>query len=100
MQYPAGLLSTERVFDSEHPKTAAVLNEVVTVISTKLSEAWPLTPLVARTPLIKEVDSRGIDHLQAADMAAGWAREMLETGSLRALADKFEHVWVNGERLK
>lgn len=93
------VLATERVFDTEHPRTAEVLNEITTEISNRLSNEWPLITK-PKVPLIREVDSRAIDHLQAADMAAGWAREMLETADVTALGKRFERVWINGHRIK
>lgn len=96
----AEVLATERVFDTEHPRTAEILNEMTVEISNRLTSEWPLIPRPAKTSLIKEVDSRAIDHLQAADLAAGWAREMLETGDARSLGTRFERVWVNGQRIK
>ncbi len=37
-------------------------------------------------------------EIQAADIAAGWARDLLEVSDARALGDQFERVWVNGIR--
>jgi hypothetical protein len=120
------LLSTSRHFDEEHAKSAAVLNEASDIIAESLEDAYNGTycladgsvvgygavttsgtvtaawsvgtsPIsLAKKPLVTECGSTSIDHLQAADIAAGWAREMLETGDTRALARFFRRVLVNG----
>lgn len=94
------IMATERVFDNEHPQSVEVLNEIVSEISKRLSETWPMFPKDSKSPLIREADSRAIDHIQAADIAAGWARDILETSEPKALGAQFERVWVNGRRLK
>jgi len=96
----AELLSTERTFDQENPKTIQVLNKVADEIALALGEQLPLAGKLTTAPLVKEVDSRAIDELQAADVAAGWAREILETSEAETLGQRFERVWINGRRIK
>ena len=36
----------------------------------------------------------------AADIAAGWAREVLETNEPSTLGARFDRVWINGRRIK
>lgn len=92
------ILSTERVFDVENPKTIEVINEITEAIASQLSDDFPL--LKVEKPLAREMDSHKINHLQAADIAAGWAREILELNDNRSLCNTFENVWINGKRLK
>jgi hypothetical protein len=91
------LLSTQRVFDNEDPKSTALLNRASEAIAERLRSELPN---LSDQPLVREHDSRAIDHLQAADVAAGWAREMIDTGSVRSLGAIFERVWVNGFLMK
>ena len=48
---------------------------------------------------IQEQDSRSADALQAADVGAGAAREIINRQGLRALANTFRTVFVNGMSL-
>lgn len=50
--------------------------------------------------LTREASSRFFDQLQAADVAAGWAREIIDTAGLNALGSKFHCVWINEKRIK
>ena len=43
---------------------------------------------------------RNVDELQAADIAAGWARELIDIGDTTHLGSIFERVWVKGKRTK
>jgi hypothetical protein len=92
----AELLSTGRVFDVEHAESAALLNEVSDAIADSLASVLPVSGIIAGKPLVAEYDSKAFDHLQAADIAAGWARELLELGDERALARAFKRVLLNG----
>ncbi|MGD0662053.1 MAG: hypothetical protein ABSD38_28685 [Syntrophorhabdales bacterium] len=96
----AELLSTERTFDQENPRTIQVLNKMADEIASAIGEQLPLAGQLTTAPLVKEVDSRAIDELQAADIAAGWAREILETNEAVTLGQRFERVWINGRRIK
>jgi hypothetical protein len=90
------LLTTSRVFDSEHPSSIDVLNDAADAIASSMLDVLPIWPSHADTALIREVDSQAIDELQAADIAAGWARELVELGNYRAVAQKFRRVYLNG----
>jgi hypothetical protein len=65
-----------------------------------MEEAFEDLGGIADAPLVIETESRGHDELQASDIAAGWAREMLELGEVSTLGTRFERVWLNGHRLK
>jgi hypothetical protein len=45
------------------------------------------------------VSSRESDYVQAADIAAGFARDQYERFGIAAVADKFDYVTINGERI-
>jgi len=94
------VLATARHFDIENPNTVTLLNAAVDRIADAMAEAFDDLGSIAEQPLVIETDSRGYDELQASDIAAGWAREMLEVGEPRSLGDRFERVWLNGVRLK
>ena len=96
----AELLSVQRNFDVEHKKSAEVLNDAAQLISVEMYVNLPFVGEISNEPLVREVDSRAIDHIQGADIAAGWAREVLETSDVRSLGNTFERVWHNGVRIK
>ena len=87
------MLSTKRVFDIEDTRTLEALRETAEGVQISF------TPLrFARTSFIEQ-DSRSADALQAADVAAGVARETIDREGLRALANKFRRVFINGINL-
>jgi hypothetical protein len=94
------VLATARHFDIENKKTAELLNSAVNAIAESLTDALDGLESISDKPLVIETDSRGYDELQAADIAAGWAREMLEVGDASNLGTRFERVWLNGRRIK
>jgi hypothetical protein len=86
-----------RVFDVEHPKSAEILNE----FSDRIAEAVHLPYMSMRygsRRVVNEERSDTIDHIQGADIAAGWAVDtlMLTNGDYPALAKQFVWVSVNG----
>ena len=93
-----GLLVRRRTFDNENPRTVTVLNEA----GREIARAVGHTNSVESTDslLVREADSRSIDHLQAADIAAGWARDLADRGGLKVLATSFERLWINGDLVK
>jgi hypothetical protein len=96
----AELVSTMRAYDEESPATLSVLNDAANEIATAVEYRFPDWSGKGEMPLIREVSSRAIDELQAADIAAGWARDALEVGDVRSLGAQFERVWANGIRVK
>jgi hypothetical protein len=86
-----------RAFDVEHEKSLPILNELVD----KVTRAARLPTFVVsrgREKAVSEESSQLSDHMQAADMAAGWAADLLlaSNGDYRALAKQFRWVGVNG----
>jgi len=96
----AELLATPRIYDRESPGTLPVLNEAALAIASAIEDGFPESLTRKASPLVAEIDSRGIDQIQAADIAAGWTREILDAADPRALGSRFERVWVNGNRIK
>ena len=97
----AGALDTVksmgRAFDVEHEKSLPILNELVD----RVARAARLPMFVVsrgREKAISEEASKLTDHMQAADLAAGWAADLLlsTNGNYRALARMFRWVGVNG----
>jgi len=89
--------SMGRAYDVEHPKSLPILNE----LADRVARAANMPALVVsrdRPQVVSEEDSRTSDHLQAADMAAGWAADLLLTnrGDYRGLAKQVRWVGVNG----
>ena len=95
----AELLATPRIFDVESPPTVQELNRAADLIALAVADHVPTLGAMSAEPLVREVDSRAIDELQAADIAAGWARDILEVGSATSLLGVFERIWLNGARL-
>jgi hypothetical protein len=96
----AEVLSTTRFFDKENNSSVKLLNEVTGVISAQMEGHFPNFSIEKKGEIVREIDSRAIDHIQAADIAAGWARDMLEVSDQKALGNVFERVWINGNRIK
>lgn len=94
------VLATARHFDIENKRATDLLNSAINAIAESFSEALDGAEGLSDQPLVIESDSRGYDEIQAADISAGWAREMLELGDPGTLATRFERVWLNGERIK
>jgi hypothetical protein len=94
------VLATARHFDNENKRTTDLLNSAVNEIAACFSEALEGAEEISDQPLVIESDSRGYDEIQAADISAGWAREMLELADPHSLGARFERVWLNGERIK
>lgn len=93
------LLATQRGFDVEHPASATVLNEAAETMAKALGAALLTPGEFSDEPLVKEYNSRDVDHLQAADIAAGWAHELIALGNERSLGDTFGRVMINGRLL-
>jgi hypothetical protein len=87
-------LSVPRVFDRDHAASVKVLNESINVLQRNRPQ-----PQTNYEQMVKEEDSRTIDALQAADIAAGFARDILDRKGLRALAAQFRKVILNGINL-
>jgi hypothetical protein len=87
---------TVRAYDEESPATLGVLNDAANEIAAAVECRFPDWNAGGTTPLIREVSSRAIDELQAADIAAGWARDALEVSDVRSLGAQFERVRANG----
>jgi len=86
-----------RVFDIENAKSVGVLNEFVTRMA-HASQFRHTLRLNGDAPMVTEANSQSIAHLQGADMAAGWAVDILalNNGDLRTLAKNFAWVSSNG----
>jgi hypothetical protein len=87
-----------RVFDVEHPSSVSILNEFSERITHAAGMRNVASVLKDGSKMVSESDSRNIDHIQAADIAAGWAVDMLmcNRGDYRELAKRFAWVGVNG----
>lgn len=93
------LLSTQRAFDEEHPKSVQVLNEAAETLATAMKEAVQFPGELTNRPLVREFRSQDMDHLQAADISAGWAHELIALGNENALGATFGKVLINGRML-
>ena len=94
------LASTVRIFDEEHPKSAELLNKAIKYIIKGIEENYPLWQTSKPDTFVREYDSRAVSEIQAADIAAGWAREISDAANPDALCTMFERVWYNGLKIK
>jgi hypothetical protein len=95
----AEILSSPRFFDEESPRTVSALNDASDAIARALQIHVPALQSSAAA-LVTEGASHALDHLQAADVAAGWAREIVDLNQVDTLPSRFAHVWVNGRKLR
>ena len=85
--------AVDRVFDKEHPKSAAMLDEMLTSLEFDRVNSG------ARQHRISESSSDSHEALQAADFCAGLASEIMMNASddrERALRSRFRRVIFNG----
>ncbi len=84
-----------------HPRHIQLLEDARTNILETLSTpgSWPPTRKRTRATGYSQFDSRECYFGQAADIAAGLARQVYETEKLVAIVSRFEHVTHNGERM-
>ena len=73
--------ATSRNYDIESPETVKVLNEAADEIASVVEALYPDGLHSPEAPLIREVSRRQFDEIQAADIAAGWARDALRCQS-------------------
>jgi hypothetical protein len=87
-----------RIFDADHPGSVPVLNEFSDRLIHAAKVGNVASLLRGSSMMVAEIDSDAVDHLQACDMAAGWAVDllMLNHGDYRELAKRFAWVGVNG----
>jgi len=87
-----------RVFDVDHPGSVPILNEFADRLVHAARVGNVASLLRGSEKMVSEERSQTIDHIQAADMAAGWAVDLLiySHGDYRELAKRFVWVGVNG----
>jgi hypothetical protein len=94
----AALAKMCRIFDVDHPGSIPILNEFSDrlICAARLGNVASL--LRGASKMVAEEKSHSIDHIQAADMAAGWAVDLLiySRGNYVELAKRFAWVGVNG----
>lgn len=88
------VLRMRRCFDRESPRVTSLLNESTAQLATYVD----VQPFEGQEPLIVEDDSTELDGLQAADVAAGWAKHQLEYASVSTAVATFGAVYWNGTR--
>jgi len=101
MDYASGMdliKRMTRVFDVEHPKSIPILNEFSERLAHAVGIPHSVSRAIRRKGIVSEAGSHDIDHIQAADLAAGWAVDLLTltNGDYRTLAQRFAWVGVNG----
>ena len=87
-----------RIFDSDHPGSVPILNEFSERLTLAAGVGNVASILRGSSKMVAEEKSHSIDHIQAADMAAGWAVDLLifSHGDYIELAKRFAWVGVNG----
>ena len=86
------------MFDVEHPRSLPILNEFSERLAHAAGVPHSISRVLRRNGIVSEGKSQDIDHIQAADLAAGWAVDLLTltNGDFHALAQRFAWVGVNG----
>lgn len=86
------------VFDVEHAKSVPLLNELVGQIAEVSGVRRQLATNTQQDNPVREASSTSSDHIQAADIAAGWASDLLvaTNNDFRALARQVRWITVNG----
>ena len=94
----AALAKMCRIFDVDHPGSVPILNEFSDRLVHAARVGKVASLLRGSAKMVSEEKSHSIDHIQAADMAAGWAVDLLifSRGDYRELAKRFAWVGVNG----
>ena len=92
------LRNLAHVFDAEHPKSVPLLNQLAGKLAEASGLPQPLADRLAAEAPLREVISTSSDHIQAADIAAGWASDLLVStnNDFRALARQVRWVTLNG----
>lgn len=87
-----------RVFDVDHPGSVPILNEFSDRLIHAAGAGNVAALLRGSSKMVAEEKSHTSDHIQAADMAAGWAVDLLiySHGDYKELAKRFAWVGVNG----
>lgn len=87
-----------RIFDVDHPGSVPILNEFAERLTYAAGVGNVASLLCGSSKMVSEERSHTIDHIQAADLAAGWAVDQLlfTNGDYLQLAKQFAWVGVNG----
>jgi hypothetical protein len=87
-----------RIFDVDHPGSVPILNEFADRLAYAARVGNVASLLRGSAKMVSEEESQTRDHIQAADMAAGWAVDLLifTKGDYVELAKRFAWVGVNG----
>jgi hypothetical protein len=87
-----------RIFDVDHPGSVPILNEFSDRLIHAAGVGNVASLLRGSSKMVSEEKSQSTDHIQAADMAAGWAVDLLiySHGDYVELAKRFAWVGVNG----
>jgi hypothetical protein len=101
LNFPRNLERVKRlahVFDEEHAKSVPLLNDLVGHLAEASGVPHGYALQMASTDPIREDQSTNSDHIQAADIAAGWAADLLlsTNNDYRALARQVRWITVNG----
>lgn len=101
MNFPRNLERLKRlahVFDEEHAKSVPLLNDLVGHLAEASGVPHRYASQMVSTQPIRENSSSDNDHIQASDIAAGWAADVLlaTNNDYRALARQVRWITVNG----
>lgn len=86
------------IFDNDEPPITRMVEEVRAAAAARARYAW-LSGDESAAGWVRNGDDRNHLQLQLADIAAGWARTLIERGGYLAAAMRFRFVLYNGERL-
>jgi hypothetical protein len=86
------------IFDAEHPKSLPLLNGLAGRLAAASGVPVHVAARLAKNLPIREASSTNSDHIQAADIASGWASDLLlaTNNDYRVLAQQVRWLTING----
>jgi hypothetical protein len=92
-------LSYDRFFDEGHSQSITIIKNILDILirAFKYQIFYDSTPV--SPPKIIELDSKKDIRIQAADVAAGIARNIYETKGIKGLKERFNYIIFNGRKI-
>jgi len=93
-------LSYDRFFDEGHSQSITIIKNIQDILIQAFNkhqifcDSTPILP-----PKIIELDSKKDIRIQAADVAAGIARNIYETKGIKGLKERFNYIIFNGRKI-
>jgi len=92
-------ISPARFFDKGDSLSIKIIKELQDMIKQVLENQMFNNRYILPSPKVEELDSKKDRRIQAADVAAGIARDIYERHGIKGLRDKFNYVFVNERKI-